>query len=119
MSANNGWFQSDRVPSFAQMLKKNLPAQPPAPTVTPPAATSLDCDGLARLASKVTPVTGTASFRGGGFRGLWAGSGWPCGSFRSVSATNGSGGAERSLTSPEAALLHCRVTLYTLYNYIV
>lgn len=61
MSANSGRFQSDRVPSFAQMLKKNLPAQPPVPTAPPPAAPSSDSDGLARLASKVTPVTGTAS----------------------------------------------------------
>ncbi|XP_054419477.1 adenosine deaminase domain-containing protein 1 isoform X1 [Pteronotus mesoamericanus] len=58
MSANNGWFQSARVPSFAQMLKKNLPAPPPAPTVRPCATPSSDSDSLARLASKVTPVTG-------------------------------------------------------------
>ncbi|XP_016058739.1 PREDICTED: adenosine deaminase domain-containing protein 1 isoform X2 [Miniopterus natalensis] len=59
MSANNGWFQkSSQVPSFAQMLKKNLPVQPPAQTVTAPASQALESDSLSRMASKVTPVTG-------------------------------------------------------------
>lgn len=63
MSSNNGWFQkSSQVPSFAQMLKKNLPVQPPAQTVTTPAAQSSESDSLSRMASKVTPVTGTTSF---------------------------------------------------------
>uniref|UniRef100_A0A8C4WSA5 Adenosine deaminase domain-containing protein 1 n=1 Tax=Gopherus evgoodei TaxID=1825980 RepID=A0A8C4WSA5_9SAUR len=34
MASNNDWFQGSRVPSFAQMLKKNLPAEPP-PQVPP------------------------------------------------------------------------------------
>ncbi|XP_008141484.2 adenosine deaminase domain-containing protein 1 [Eptesicus fuscus] len=59
MSSNNGWFQkSSQVPSFAQMLKKNLPVQPPAQMVTTPAAQSSESDSLSRMASKVTPVTG-------------------------------------------------------------
>lgn len=58
MSANNGWFQSSRVPSFAQMLKKNLPVRPPAQTVTTPTAPPSESDSLACMASKVTPVTG-------------------------------------------------------------
>ncbi|KAJ7326993.1 hypothetical protein JRQ81_016752 [Phrynocephalus forsythii] len=64
------WPPVSRVPSFAQMLKKNLPAQPPqAPvqTTTPffpaeqakqmflPAA---ETSNAAELASKVTPITG-------------------------------------------------------------
>lgn len=63
MAANNGWFQqSSKVPSFAQMLKKNLPVPPPGHAVTAPAAPSSQSDGLSRMASKVTPVTGTAAF---------------------------------------------------------
>ncbi|EPQ07300.1 Adenosine deaminase domain-containing protein 1 [Myotis brandtii] len=59
MTSNNGWFQkSSQVPSFAQMLKKNLPVQPPAQMVTTPAAQSSESDSLSRMASKVTPVTG-------------------------------------------------------------
>ncbi|XP_006762897.1 PREDICTED: adenosine deaminase domain-containing protein 1 isoform X1 [Myotis davidii] len=59
MSSNNGWFQkSSQVPSFAQMLKKNLPVQPPVQPVTTPAAQSSESDSLSRMASKVTPVTG-------------------------------------------------------------
>ncbi|XP_073197157.1 adenosine deaminase domain-containing protein 1 isoform X1 [Lepidochelys kempii] len=34
MACNNDWFQGSRVPSFAQMLKKNLPTEPP-PQVSP------------------------------------------------------------------------------------
>ncbi|XP_066216999.1 adenosine deaminase domain-containing protein 1 [Saccopteryx leptura] len=63
MSANNGWFQSSRVPSFAQMLKKNLPVRPPAQMVTatampPPMMLSAPPSESDSLASKVTPVTG-------------------------------------------------------------
>uniref|UniRef100_A0A8C3S3T4 Adenosine deaminase domain-containing protein 1 n=1 Tax=Chelydra serpentina TaxID=8475 RepID=A0A8C3S3T4_CHESE len=29
MASNNDWFRGSRVPSFAQMLKKNLPTEPP------------------------------------------------------------------------------------------
>ncbi|XP_036100655.1 adenosine deaminase domain-containing protein 1-like [Molossus molossus] len=59
MAANNGWFQqSSKVPSFAQMLKKNLPVPPPGQTVTTPAAQSSQSDSLSSMASKVTPVTG-------------------------------------------------------------
>lgn len=49
-SGNNDWFQSSRVPSFAQMLKKNLPIQSSTQTVTLPT--------LSNMASKVTQVTG-------------------------------------------------------------
>ncbi|XP_060035094.1 adenosine deaminase domain-containing protein 1 [Erinaceus europaeus] len=55
MAGHHDWFPSARVPSFAQMLKRNLPA-PPAPSVSAPAGPA--ADGLGGLASKVTPVTG-------------------------------------------------------------
>lgn len=59
MSGNNDWFQSSRVPSFAQMLKKNLPAQPSTQTVTTPTGYSSERYSLSNMASKVTQVTGT------------------------------------------------------------
>lgn len=62
MSGNNDWFQSSRVPSFAQMLKKNLPVQPSAQTVTTPTGYSSESYSLSNMASKVTQVTGTNSF---------------------------------------------------------
>ncbi|XP_055405856.1 adenosine deaminase domain-containing protein 1 isoform X1 [Bubalus kerabau] len=58
MSGNNDWFQSSRVPSFAQMLKKNLPVQPSAQTVTTPTGYSSESYSLSNMASKVTQVTG-------------------------------------------------------------
>ncbi|XP_004695675.1 PREDICTED: adenosine deaminase domain-containing protein 1 isoform X2 [Condylura cristata] len=58
MSGNNDWFPSSRVPSFAQMLKKNLPVQPPPQTVAAPAGYSAESCSLASMASKVTQVTG-------------------------------------------------------------
>ncbi|XP_004606273.1 adenosine deaminase domain-containing protein 1 isoform X1 [Sorex araneus] len=58
MSGHNDWFQSSRVPSFAQMLKKNLPVQPPTHTVTAPPGYSRESYSLSSMASKVTPVTG-------------------------------------------------------------
>ncbi|XP_006917813.1 adenosine deaminase domain-containing protein 1 isoform X2 [Pteropus alecto] len=58
MSANNDWFQTSRVPSFAQMLKKNLPVQPSAQTVAAPTAHSSESYSLSNMASKVTQVTG-------------------------------------------------------------
>ncbi|XP_054846424.1 adenosine deaminase domain-containing protein 1 [Eublepharis macularius] len=63
------WPQASRVPSFAQMLKKNLPSQP-QPSVQPSAAlrsqaahskamfSHTDMSDMSSLASKVTPVTG-------------------------------------------------------------
>lgn len=63
MSGNNDWFQSSRVPSFAQMLKKNLPVQPSAQTVATPTGYSSESYSLSNMASKVTQVTGrTFSF---------------------------------------------------------
>ncbi|XP_025032287.1 adenosine deaminase domain-containing protein 1 [Python bivittatus] len=67
----NDWPQVSRVPSFAQMLKKNLPAQPPQP-VQSSAHSSLfpqaenakpmflipETSSVSSMASKVTPVTG-------------------------------------------------------------
>ncbi|XP_062991336.1 adenosine deaminase domain-containing protein 1 [Elgaria multicarinata webbii] len=66
----NDWSQASRVPSFAQMLKKNLPAQPPQPSV-PQAAHSFpqaenakpmflpaEAPDVSSLASKVTQITG-------------------------------------------------------------
>ncbi|KAF5923339.1 hypothetical protein HPG69_006506 [Diceros bicornis minor] len=58
MSGSNDWFQSSRVPSFAQMLKKNLPVQPSAQTVTAPAGYSSESHALSHMASRVTQVTG-------------------------------------------------------------
>ncbi|XP_004646223.2 adenosine deaminase domain-containing protein 1 [Octodon degus] len=52
------WFQRSRVPSFAQMLKKNLPIQPTVQTVTLPAKCSSEGGNLLNMASKVTQVTG-------------------------------------------------------------
>ncbi|XP_041515426.1 adenosine deaminase domain-containing protein 1 isoform X1 [Microtus oregoni] len=57
-SGNNDWFQSSRVPSFAQMLKKNLPVQSSAQTVTLPTGYSSESCSLSNMASKVTQVTG-------------------------------------------------------------
>ncbi|XP_069098540.1 adenosine deaminase domain-containing protein 1 isoform X3 [Pleurodeles waltl] len=60
MASNGDWPQSSRVPSFAQMLKKNLPAQSSETTTaftapTPLMSTSaVSNDG----ASKLTQVTG-------------------------------------------------------------
>ncbi|XP_043424985.1 adenosine deaminase domain-containing protein 1 isoform X1 [Prionailurus bengalensis] len=58
MSGNNDWFQSSQVPSFAQMLKKNLPVQPSAQTVATPTGYSSESYSLSNMASKVTQVTG-------------------------------------------------------------
>ncbi|XP_069903742.1 adenosine deaminase domain-containing protein 1 isoform X5 [Oryctolagus cuniculus] len=58
MSAKNDWFQSSRVPSFAQMLKKNLPVQPSAQKVTTPTGYASESYSLSSMASKVTQVTG-------------------------------------------------------------
>ncbi|XP_007944645.1 adenosine deaminase domain-containing protein 1 [Orycteropus afer afer] len=58
MSGNNDWSQSSRVPSFAQMLKKNLPVQPSAQTVTVPTGHPSESYSLSNMASKVTQVTG-------------------------------------------------------------
>ncbi|XP_063776345.1 adenosine deaminase domain-containing protein 1 isoform X3 [Pseudophryne corroboree] len=51
------WNQTSRVPSFAQMLKKNLPVQAPCPAVNKASTPSLCSDTLDGT-SKVTPVTG-------------------------------------------------------------
>ncbi|XP_062055077.1 adenosine deaminase domain-containing protein 1 isoform X1 [Lepus europaeus] len=58
MSTKNDWFQSSRVPSFAQMLKKNLPVQPSAQKVTTPTGYASESYSLSSMASKVTQVTG-------------------------------------------------------------
>ncbi|XP_048189522.1 adenosine deaminase domain-containing protein 1 [Perognathus longimembris pacificus] len=58
MSGDGDWFQRPRVPSFAQMLKKNLPVQPAAPTAPPPAGCPSESSSLSSMASKVTQVTG-------------------------------------------------------------
>nr|XP_060634958.1 adenosine deaminase domain-containing protein 1 isoform X1 [Anolis sagrei ordinatus]XP_060634959.1 adenosine deaminase domain-containing protein 1 isoform X1 [Anolis sagrei ordinatus] len=65
----NDWPQASRVPSFAQMLKKNLPAQPSQPSVQPPAPFPQtentkqmflhdETSSMSNLASKVTHITG-------------------------------------------------------------
>ncbi|XP_032488999.1 adenosine deaminase domain-containing protein 1 isoform X2 [Phocoena sinus] len=58
MSGHDDWFQSSRVPSFAQMLKKNLAVQPSAQTVTTPTGCSSESYSLSNMTSKVTQVTG-------------------------------------------------------------
>ncbi|XP_007464895.1 PREDICTED: adenosine deaminase domain-containing protein 1 isoform X2 [Lipotes vexillifer] len=58
MSGHDDWFQSSRVPSFAQMLKKNLAVQPSAQTVTTPTGCSSESYRLSNMTSKVTQVTG-------------------------------------------------------------
>ncbi|XP_072481297.1 adenosine deaminase domain-containing protein 1 isoform X3 [Notamacropus eugenii] len=59
MSGSSNWLQSSRVPSFAQMLKKNLPVQPsPAPASPAAGYPSSESCSLSSLASKVTQVTG-------------------------------------------------------------
>ncbi|XP_012785083.2 adenosine deaminase domain-containing protein 1 isoform X1 [Ochotona princeps] len=58
MSAKSDWFQSSRAPSFAQMLKKNLPVQPSTQKVTTSAGHAAESYSLSNMASKVTPVTG-------------------------------------------------------------
>lgn len=58
MSAKSDWFQSSRAPSFAQMLKKNLPVQPSTQKVTTSAGQATESYSLSNMASKVTPVTG-------------------------------------------------------------
>ncbi|XP_054340950.1 adenosine deaminase domain-containing protein 1 isoform X6 [Pongo pygmaeus] len=58
MASNNHWFQSSQVPSFAQMLKKNLPVQPATKMITTPTGCSSESYSLSKMASKVTQVTG-------------------------------------------------------------
>ncbi|XP_028569013.2 adenosine deaminase domain-containing protein 1 isoform X2 [Podarcis muralis] len=66
------WPQASRVPSFAQMLKKNLPAQPPPPQPSLQASAPLfpqaesakamflpaETSNISALASKVTNISG-------------------------------------------------------------
>lgn len=68
----NDWAQVSRVPSFAQMLKKNLPAQPSQPSAPSSSHSGLfrqtenakpvflipETSSESNLASKVTPITG-------------------------------------------------------------
>ncbi|XP_074848046.1 adenosine deaminase domain-containing protein 1 isoform X2 [Carettochelys insculpta] len=68
MASNNDWFQGSRVPSFAQMLKRNLPSDP-SPQVPPqPAPHPLTTDlmfspsenyNMTNSVSKVTQITGS------------------------------------------------------------
>ncbi|XP_026958633.1 adenosine deaminase domain-containing protein 1 isoform X2 [Sagmatias obliquidens] len=58
MSGHDDWFQGSRVPSFAQMLKKNLAVQPSAQTVTTPTGCSSESYSLSNMTSRVTQVTG-------------------------------------------------------------
>ncbi|XP_066488643.1 adenosine deaminase domain-containing protein 1 [Tiliqua scincoides] len=69
----NDWPQASRVPSFAQMLKKNLPVQAsyssgqPSTRLSPQAEqaksmfSSAEASDLSSLASKVVPITGQVS----------------------------------------------------------
>nr|XP_056711630.1 adenosine deaminase domain-containing protein 1 [Euleptes europaea] len=64
------WPQASRVPSFAQMLKKNLPAQPQSPVQPLPTPLQSQAEhnkaffppteisDVSNLASKLTPITG-------------------------------------------------------------
>lgn len=62
MPASHDWFQSSRVPSFAQMLKKNLPVQPSSQSVTTATVHCSASYSLSNMASKVTQVTGMTPF---------------------------------------------------------
>uniref|UniRef100_A0A2K5C495 Adenosine deaminase domain containing 1 n=1 Tax=Aotus nancymaae TaxID=37293 RepID=A0A2K5C495_AOTNA len=58
MASNNNWFQSSQAPSFAQMLKKDLPVEPATQTVTTPTGFFSESYSLSKMASEVTQVTG-------------------------------------------------------------
>lgn len=81
MPANSDRFQSSRVPSFAQMLKKNLPVQPSAQTVTAPTARSSESYTMSNMASKVTQVTGMTCFSLAIIPKFFKTLGWPVSSF--------------------------------------
>ncbi|EHB11055.1 Adenosine deaminase domain-containing protein 1, partial [Heterocephalus glaber] len=57
-AGSSDWFQRSRVPSFAQILKKNLPIQPVVQMVTTPARRSSESGSLSDMTFKVTQVTG-------------------------------------------------------------
>ncbi|XP_021092120.1 adenosine deaminase domain-containing protein 1 isoform X5 [Heterocephalus glaber] len=57
-TGSSDWFQRSRVPSFAQILKKNLPIQPVVQMVTTPARRSSESGSLSDMTFKVTQVTG-------------------------------------------------------------
>ncbi|XP_036616515.1 adenosine deaminase domain-containing protein 1-like [Trichosurus vulpecula] len=60
MSGNKDSFQSSGAPSFAQMLKKNLPVQPSPTTVDLPLGyVSAEEYSMSNLASRVTEITET------------------------------------------------------------
>ncbi|XP_065452419.1 adenosine deaminase domain-containing protein 1 isoform X2 [Chrysemys picta bellii] len=70
MARNNDWFQSSRVPSFAQMLKKNLPTEPPPQAPPQPSPhpvnmglmfSSSENYNMPNSARKVTHITGHVS----------------------------------------------------------
>ncbi|MEE6461635.1 hypothetical protein FKM82_001354 [Ascaphus truei] len=60
MAGNGDWHQGSKVPSFAQMLKKNLPVQGSVSTVNQPPACPAPVWGNVQNeeASKVTHITG-------------------------------------------------------------
>ncbi|XP_053317384.1 adenosine deaminase domain-containing protein 1 [Spea bombifrons] len=60
MASLGGWSQNSNVPSFAQMLKRNLPAQKPSAAVSraPVQSSSAVHSEKNEGAAKVTPVTG-------------------------------------------------------------
>ncbi|KAM4706623.1 adenosine deaminase domain-containing protein 1 [Discoglossus pictus] len=59
MASNGKWNQASKVPSFAQMLKKNLPAQEPLLCMNQPSCSiAALCSGQSNEASKVTQITG-------------------------------------------------------------
>ncbi|XP_067386325.1 adenosine deaminase domain-containing protein 1 isoform X2 [Emydura macquarii macquarii] len=66
MASNNDWFRGSRVPSFAQMLKKNLPADPP-PQPSPHSVnmglmlSPAENYNMPNSASKTTQITGHVS----------------------------------------------------------
>ncbi|XP_010609435.1 adenosine deaminase domain-containing protein 1 [Fukomys damarensis] len=57
-SGSSDWFQRSRVPSFAQMLQKNLPIQPAVQTVPTTTRCSSESSSLSNMAFSVTQVTG-------------------------------------------------------------
>ncbi|XP_006125663.2 adenosine deaminase domain-containing protein 1 [Pelodiscus sinensis] len=68
MASNKDWFQGSKVPSFAQMLKKNLPTEPPLEDPPQPSPHPLNMslfspseNNMPNSVSKVTQITGHVS----------------------------------------------------------
>nr|XP_033794387.1 adenosine deaminase domain-containing protein 1 isoform X2 [Geotrypetes seraphini] len=58
MASNGDWHQGSRVPSFAQMLKKNLPVRESSVTTTPSCSSTAVCFTPNKESAKLTQITG-------------------------------------------------------------